>query len=239
MTIGSFSMLTGLSIATLRHYDEIGLLRPSEVDAQTSYRRYTSGQVVIGRRIRLLRSADLSIQQIARILDGDEQDAREVLGQHRSALDQRSSRISALLDELLQTDNPGRFVPMKSAADFRLVAINIGVDSKAALDTACGFWGVVLGTDLEDWGSGSQQVVLGEGDSIGFLNIRVRSADEPHYGDITAFGLGVLGLDDVHQRAITAGATEQYAPTDGENMPRHSLIVDPVGNRVVLWESEK
>lgn len=94
----------------------------------------------------------------------------------------------------------------------------------------------MLGTDLEDWGSGSQQVVLGAGDNIGFLNIRVRSADEPHHGDIAAFGLAVPGLDDVHQRTITAGATEQYAPTDGENMPRHSLIVDPVGNRVVLWE---
>lgn len=237
MTIGSFSMLTGLSIATLRHYDEIGLLRPAEVDAQTSYRRYTSGQVVIGRRIRLLRSANLSTQQIARIIDGDDEDAREVLGQHRSALDQQTSRISALLDELLHTNNPGRLVPMKSAADFRLIAINIGVDSEAALDTARGFWGTVLGTDLEEWGSGSQQVVLGEGDSIGFLNIRVRSADEPHHGDISAFGLAVPGLDDVHQRAIAAGATEQYAPTDGENMPRHSLIVDPVGNRVVLWES--
>lgn len=126
---------------------------------------------------------------------------------------------------------------MKSAAGFRLVAVNIGVDSQAALDTARGFWSKVLDTDLEDWGTGSRQVVLGDGDNIGFLNIRVRSADEPHYGNITAFGLGVPGLDDVHQRAIDAGATELYAPTDGENMPRHSLIVDPVGNRVVLWES--
>lgn len=128
---------------------------------------------------------------------------------------------------------------MNSAADFRLVAVNIGVDSEAALDTARGFWGTVLGTDLEDWGSGSHQVVVGEGDNIGFLNIRVRSADEPHHGDITAFGLGVPGLDEIHQRAIDAGATGLYAPSDGENMPRHSLIVDPVGNRVVLWESGK
>ncbi|MET9020027.1 hypothetical protein ABZV93_08615 [Actinopolymorpha sp. NPDC004070] len=33
------------------------------------------------------------------------------------------------------------------------------------------------------------------------------------------------------------GAAEHYPPTDGENMPRHSLIADPVGNRVVFWES--
>lgn len=73
----------------------------------------------------------------------------------------------------------------------------------------------------------------------GFLNIRVRSADEPHRGHVTAFGLGVPCLDDTHQRAIAVGAIELYPPTDGQNMPRHSLIVDPVGNRVVLWESGK
>lgn len=239
MTIGSFSMLTGLSIATLRHYDEIGLLRPAEVDGQTSYRRYAFGQVDVGRRVRLLRAADLSTQQIARILDGDDDDIRDVLADHRSALDQRTSEIHALLERLLQANDQGRWEPMKSATDFRLAAINIGVDSQADLATARGFWSTLLGTDLEDWGTGSQQVVLGEGDNIGFLNIRVRSADEPHHGNITAFGLGVSGLDDVHQRAIAAGATELYAPTDGENMPRHALIVDPVGNRVVLWESGK
>ncbi len=239
MTIGSFSMLTGLSIATLRHYDEIGLLRPAEVDRQTSYRRYAAGQVDVGRRVRLLRAADLSPDQIATILSGDGQDACEVLAKHRVALDQRTSHIQALLDQLMQSSNEGRPVPMKSAAGFRLVAVNIGVDSDAALETARHFWSQVLGTDLEDWGTGSQQVVLGDGDNIGFLNVRVRSADEPHHGDITAFGLGVPGLDYTHQRAIAAGATEQYPPTDGESMPRHSLIVDPIGNRVVLWESGK
>lgn len=239
MTIGSFSMLTGLSIATLRHYDEIGLLQPAEVVAQTNYRWYATGQVDVGRRVRLLRAADLSTQQIARILDGDVDDLRDVLAEHRTALDQRTSQIHTHLDQLLQANNQGSLELMKSAAGFRLVAVNIGVDSQTELDTARAFWSKVLGTDLEDWGAGSQQVVLGEGDNIGFLNIRLRSADEPHHGDITAFGLGVPCLDDIHQQALGAGATELYAPTDGDNMPRHSLIVDPVGNRVVLWESGK
>lgn len=126
---------------------------------------------------------------------------------------------------------------MKTAADFRLVGVNVGVDSEDALAVACAFWGEVLGTELEDWGTGSRQVVLGEGDALGFLNIRVRSADEAQYGHRSAFGLGVVGLDEAHERALAAGATEQYPPTDGENMPRHSRFADLVGNRVVLWES--
>jgi DNA-binding transcriptional MerR regulator len=238
VTIGTFSMVTGLSIPTLRHYDDIGLLRPAEVDSRTGYRRYSYAQVDTARRIRLLREAELSTDDIARLLDGDATDVRLVLMRQRAAFRERAERVETLLDQLTQ-DMEGGPVQMKSAADFRLVAVNIGVDSDAALEVACAFWGEVLGTQLEDWGLGSRQVVLGEGDAIGFFNIRVRSTDEPHYGHRSAFGLGVVGLDEAHQRALAAGATEHYPPTDGENMPRNSRFADPVGNRVVLWEGSR
>jgi DNA-binding transcriptional MerR regulator len=238
VTIGTFSMVTGLSIATLRHYDDIGLLRPAKVDSRTGYRRYSSAQVDTARRVRLLREAELSTEDIARMLDGDTSAARAVLARQRSALRERTGRVEALLDQLAQ-DLEGTPTQMKTAAEFGLAAVNIGVDSDAALETACTFWGELLGVQLEDWGSGSRQVVLGEGDAISFLNIRVRSTDEPQYGHRSAFGLGVVGLDEAHQRALAAGATEHYPPTDGENMPRHSRFADPVGNRVVLWESAR
>jgi len=236
MTIGSFSMVTGLSITTLRHYDEIGLLPPAQVDPESAYRRYEATQVEVGRRVRLLRAAGLSTDEMAQVLGHDEQQARAVLADYRSALDQRSSHIHALLDELAR-DSDEKGASMKAAVGFRLVAVNIGVESDTALEIARVFWGEVLETELEDWGTGSRQVVLGEGDNIGFLNIRVRSAEEPHRGDVAAFGLGVPGLEATHRRALAAGAKELYPPTDGDAMPRHSLIVDPVGNRVVLWES--
>jgi hypothetical protein len=37
-SIGEFSRLGGVSVRTLRHYDEIGLLRPATVDPDTGYR---------------------------------------------------------------------------------------------------------------------------------------------------------------------------------------------------------
>ncbi len=76
-------------------------------------------------------------------------------------------------------------------------------------------------------------------DGIGFLNFRVRSAVEPHFGHRTAFGLGVIGLEETHQRALAAGAVEHYPPSDGVNRPRSSRIEDPVGNRIVLWENAR
>lgn len=40
LNIGGFSLVTGLSITALRHYDEVGLLTPAQVDPTTGYRRY-------------------------------------------------------------------------------------------------------------------------------------------------------------------------------------------------------
>ena len=40
LPIGRFARLTGLSVGALRHYDELDILRPAEVDRFTGYRRY-------------------------------------------------------------------------------------------------------------------------------------------------------------------------------------------------------
>src|SRR5262245_7045282 len=43
--IGEFASLSGISVKTLRFYDEIGLLRPAGVDVRTRYRRYAPSQL--------------------------------------------------------------------------------------------------------------------------------------------------------------------------------------------------
>ena len=47
LSIGDFSRATHLSIKTLRHYHDRGLLAPSEVDPDTGYRRYTTSQIAL------------------------------------------------------------------------------------------------------------------------------------------------------------------------------------------------
>ena len=56
-TIGEFSRLSRLTVTTLRHYDEIGLLPPAEVDRATGYRYYDAEQLPTALRIGVLRSA--------------------------------------------------------------------------------------------------------------------------------------------------------------------------------------
>ena len=50
MPIGRFARLTGLTVKALRHYDEVGLLRPAAVDPDTGYRSYAPDQFDVRRR---------------------------------------------------------------------------------------------------------------------------------------------------------------------------------------------
>jgi len=63
--IGAFAMASGLSINALRHYDEIGILRPAQVDPVTGYRRYHPDQLAQARLICSLRAVDLPIEHLA------------------------------------------------------------------------------------------------------------------------------------------------------------------------------
>jgi DNA-binding transcriptional MerR regulator len=45
LSIGRFARLTGLSIGALRHYDEVGLLRPARTDPDSGYRLYREDQL--------------------------------------------------------------------------------------------------------------------------------------------------------------------------------------------------
>ena len=52
--IGEFSKLARVSIRTLRHYDEIGLLVPDQVGPENGYRYYSAQQLSQIARIQLL-----------------------------------------------------------------------------------------------------------------------------------------------------------------------------------------
>ena len=56
VTIGDFSRASHLSVKTLRHYHEVGLLEPSEVDPDNGYRYYSEEQIPLAQVIRRLRA---------------------------------------------------------------------------------------------------------------------------------------------------------------------------------------
>ena len=64
LKIGEFSRLSRVSIRMLRHYDEIGLLRPAQLDAQTGYRYYSEEQLPLVWRVAALRDMGFSLAAI-------------------------------------------------------------------------------------------------------------------------------------------------------------------------------
>jgi DNA-binding transcriptional MerR regulator len=92
LTIGRFARLTGLSIGALRHYDELDLLRPVEVDRWTGYRRYARDQVELGRAVARLRDLEVPLEEIRAVLGTD--DPAE---QRRRVADQ-AARVQARVD---------------------------------------------------------------------------------------------------------------------------------------------
>lgn len=67
--IGDFSKMTRVSIKMLRHYDDIGLLKPFRVDSGSHYRYYSADQLPRLNRIIALKDLGFSLDQIGVLLD--------------------------------------------------------------------------------------------------------------------------------------------------------------------------
>ena len=80
LKIGDFSKLSRVSIRMLRHYDELGLLRPVKIDPDTGYRYYHESQLPVAGKINALKDMGFGLAAIGEILEhGGE---KEMLERH-------------------------------------------------------------------------------------------------------------------------------------------------------------
>jgi DNA-binding transcriptional MerR regulator len=92
-SIGEFARMGTVSIRTLRHYDEIGLLHPAQVDPVTGYRSYSADQLGQLNRIIALKDLGFSLTQTAKLLSGI------TLEELRGMLALRRAQLERELDE--------------------------------------------------------------------------------------------------------------------------------------------
>lgn len=90
--IGEFSQIARVTIDTLRHYDELGLLKPANVDPFTGYRYYSARQLVPLNRILALKEVGFSLEEIARILQ-EQLTAEQLRGMLKAQLVRAESEI--------------------------------------------------------------------------------------------------------------------------------------------------
>ncbi|WP_306212204.1 MerR family transcriptional regulator [Actinoplanes sp. RD1] len=94
-SIGELARATGLTVRTLHHYDDIGLVRPSH-RSRGGHRRYDYDDVRRLHRVLALRGFGFGLPAIAGLLDGDGPGAREVLLRQLDQVTDRIDRARAL-----------------------------------------------------------------------------------------------------------------------------------------------
>jgi DNA-binding transcriptional MerR regulator len=120
LSIGQFARASGLTAKALRHYGAVGLLTPAVVDAGNGYRRYHVDQVATARLIRRLRTLELPVAEVRRLLDLHEDDpealAAELLA-HRRRLESRVVRLQMQMHDLDHLVNEKGWHDMGEAKD--------------------------------------------------------------------------------------------------------------------------
>jgi DNA-binding transcriptional MerR regulator len=111
--IGDFSKLSRVSIKTLRFYDEMGLLKPNNVDPYTGYRYYEFDQLLRVNRILALKDLGFSLEEIGQLLDSNftSEQMRGMLKLRQSEIKrkvceemERLERVEARLRQIEQED---------------------------------------------------------------------------------------------------------------------------------------
>jgi DNA-binding transcriptional MerR regulator len=110
LSIGDFSRATYMTVKTLRHYHEVGLLEPADVDPHTSYRRYTVSQIPTAQVIRRFRDLGMPLDEIQAVLSAPDLRTRnERITSHLARLEAELGRTQsavASLRDLLASPAP-------------------------------------------------------------------------------------------------------------------------------------
>ncbi|MET7339992.1 MerR family transcriptional regulator [Streptomyces sp. NPDC087866] len=102
-TIGDFARYGRVSARMLRHYDEIGLLRPDRTDPSTGYRYYGAAQLARLNRIIALKDLGFTLQQVRAVLD-DAVGPEELRGMLRLRRTELEAAMAAAAARLAQVE---------------------------------------------------------------------------------------------------------------------------------------
>ena len=111
LSIGDFSLMTHLSIKTLRYYHQVGLLEPAEVDPDTGYRYYGVEQLPTAQIIQRFRDLGMPIDEVKAVLAAPDLDTRNALiathlGRLEGNLEQTRQAVQSLRNLLEPAHTP-------------------------------------------------------------------------------------------------------------------------------------
>jgi MerR family transcriptional regulator, thiopeptide resistance regulator len=101
-TVKQVAKLSGVSVRTLHHYDELGLLKPASVGAN-GYRYYGRDELLRLQQILFHRELGLSLAEIGQVMDAPDFDRHRALRAHRDKLAADVKRYRRLMQTIDQT----------------------------------------------------------------------------------------------------------------------------------------
>jgi DNA-binding transcriptional MerR regulator len=122
--IGEFSKIAQVPGSVLRYYDQIGLLKPAQIDQWTGYRYYSASQLPRLHRILALKELGLSLEQIAQLLD-DEFSTHELRGMLTLRKAQVEQAVSEEMARLRQIEARLQFIESPHQPSFDIVLKNV------------------------------------------------------------------------------------------------------------------
>jgi DNA-binding transcriptional MerR regulator len=120
LSIGDFSRMTFLSVKALRHYHDVGLLLPAEIDSESGYRRYDVVQVPRAQVIRRLRELGMPLEDVRVVMEAPDVRSRNAaISAHLRRMEGDLERTRAAVKSLRMLLDES--APPKIAVEFRAV----------------------------------------------------------------------------------------------------------------------
>jgi DNA-binding transcriptional MerR regulator len=139
VSVGRFATMTNLSVKTLRHYHQVGLLEPAEVDPDTGYRYYTLEQLPTAQLIRRLRDLRMPVADVRAVLVARSPSERDTLiAAHIDHLETELVNTQVAVNSLraLLESAPGQHpVHRRAESSFSVLAITEEILDVADIDT--------------------------------------------------------------------------------------------------------
>jgi DNA-binding transcriptional MerR regulator/effector-binding domain-containing protein len=134
VNIGDFSRMTHLSVKALRHYHDVGLLEPAEIDRFSGYRFYDTDQVAVAQVIRRFRDLGMPVGEVRAMLEAGDVDTRnKVIIAHlermESHLAETASTVASLRAMLGSKPSPAEL-------EFRAVHPTPALALRSVIDVA-------------------------------------------------------------------------------------------------------
>ena len=96
-TVKDVSEISGVSIRTLRYYDEIGLLKPTEL-SDAGYRLYDSKALERLQEIMFFKELEIPLEDIKKIMDSPNYDKEQALLTQKNLLEQKRNRLNGIIE---------------------------------------------------------------------------------------------------------------------------------------------